>query len=104
MKTFYGGFIITDLKYKTRVETELVCHPLNGKHESFLDEICSIYIDSVQACSNELTAFYFKANFKRFSFDKQPVGVTTVNNILPSPYKEGSLRRLLRTPRHGRYR
>ena len=75
----------TDLKYKPHLETKHVCHPLNGKHECCLGEIYSMYIGSVQACSNELTAFYFKPNFKRFCFDKQPVGITTLNNILPSP-------------------
>ena len=88
-----GSENFTDLKYKPCLETEHVCHPLNAKHESCVEEIYSMYIGSVQACSNELTAFYLKQNFRHFSFDKQPVEVTTVNNILPSTYKEGSLKR-----------
>ena len=47
----------------------------------------------VQACSNEVTSFYFKPKSKRFAFDKQPLGIKTLNNILPSSYKEGSLKR-----------
>lgn len=66
VKKFHGGFPV--LKYKPRLETEHVCHPLNGKHESCLDETYSLYIGSVQACSNELTAFYLKPNFKVFFF------------------------------------
>ena len=51
LKTFHGAF--TDLKYKPRLDSEYACHPLNGKHESCLDEIYSMYIGSVEACSNE---------------------------------------------------
>ena len=91
VKKFHDGFPV--LKYKPRLETEHVCHPLNGKHESWLDETYSLYIESVQACSNELTAFYLKPNFKVFFFfDKKPVGIETLNNIIPPPYKEGSLK------------
>ena len=38
----------------------------------------------VQVYSNEVTAFYVKPNSKRFAFDKQPVGINMLNNILPS--------------------
>ena len=51
-----------------------------------------MYLGLVQACSNEVTTFYFNPNSKRFAFDKQPVRINTLNNILSSPCKEGSLR------------
>ena len=54
------------------------------------DTLCTGF---VQACSNEVTSFYTKPKSKRFAFDKQPVGIKTPNNILPSPYNEGSLKR-----------
>ena len=47
----------------------------------------------VQACSNEVTSFYFKPKSRRFAFDKQPLGIKTLINILPWPYKEESLKR-----------
>ena len=76
MKTFHGhGF--TYLKYKARL-VKHVCHPVNGKHECCLDEIYNLYLGLVQACSNKVTAFYFKPNSKRFAFDKQPVGINTL--------------------------
>ena len=43
----------------------------------------------LQDCSNEVTSFYSE----RFAFRKQPLGIKTLNNILPPPYKEGSLKR-----------
>ena len=75
VKTFYGGF--TDLKYEPRL-VKHVSHPLDGKHKRCLDEIYYMFLGSVQACSNEVTAFYFKPNSKRFAFDKQPVGINTL--------------------------
>ena len=51
-----------------------------------------MYLGLVQAYSNEVTAFYFKPNSKCFAFDKQPVGINTINNILPSLCKEQALR------------
>ena len=53
-----------------------------------------MYLGLVQASSNEVTVFYFKPNSKRFAFAKQPVGINTLNNILLSPRKEGSLKRM----------
>ena len=47
----------------------------------------------VQACSYKVIALHFKPKSKRFAFDKQPVGIKTLNNILPSPFNEGSLKR-----------
>lgn len=43
-----------------------------------------MYVVLVQAYSNEVTAFYVKPNSKRFAFDKQPVGINMLNNILLS--------------------
>ena len=44
------------------------------------------------AYSNEVTAFYFKPNSKRFAFDKQPVAINTLNNVLPSLCKEAGFK------------
>ena len=54
-----------------------------------------MYLGLMQAFSNEvtLTAFYFKPNSKRFAFDKEPVGINTLNNILPSLCKEAGFKR-----------
>ena len=47
----------------------------------------------VQACSNEVTSFSLKPKSNRFAFHKEPLGTKTLNNILPSPCKEGSFKR-----------
>lgn len=52
-----------------------------------------MYLGLVQAYPNEVTAFYLKPNSKRFAFDKQPVGINTLNNILPSQCKEAGFKR-----------
>ena len=80
IKAFHGGLI--DWKYEPRL-VKHVCHPLNGKHECCLNEIYNMCTGLVQACSNEVTSFYFKPKSKRFAFDKQPLGIKTLNNILP---------------------
>ena len=69
VKTCHGGF--TDWKYEPRLEKH-VCHPLKGKHECCLDEIYNMCTGLMQACSSEVTSFYFNPKSKRFAFDKQP--------------------------------
>ena len=69
VKTFHGGFI--DWKYEPRL-VKHVCHPLKGKHECCLDEIYNMCTGLVQACSSEVTSFYFNPKSKRFAFHKQP--------------------------------
>ena len=85
VKTFHGGF--PDWKYEPRL-VKHVCHALNGKHECCLDEIYKKCTGLVQACSTEVTLFYFKPKSKRFAFNKHPLGIKTLNYILPWPYKE----------------
>ena len=81
MKTFHGG--LTDLKYERRV-LKHVCHPLNGKHECCLVEIYHMYLGLVQDYSNKVTAFYFKLNCKRFTFDEQPLRINTLKVVHPA--------------------
>ena len=69
-----------------------VCHPLHEKHESCLVELYKLYLGLVLSISIEVTAFYFKPNAKRFVYDKQPVGINTLNAILPSMYEEASFK------------
>ena len=88
-KTFHGG--LTDLKYEPRV-VKHVCHPLNEKHECCLAELYRMYIGLVQSIPSEVTAFCFKPNSKRLAYDKQPVGIHTLNTILPSMYKEAGFK------------
>ena len=38
-------------------------------------------------------AFYFKPNAKKFSFDKCPVGINSLNKILPDLCKAAGVRR-----------
>ena len=88
-KIFHGG--LTDLKYEPRV-VKHVCHSLNEKHECCLVELYLMYIGLVQSISREVTAFYSQPNSKSLAYDKEPVGINTLNAILPSMCKEAGFK------------
>ena len=51
------------------------------------------YIGLVSENAKEVNAFYFKPNCKKFSFDKAPVGINTLNSILPEMCEKAGLKR-----------
>ena len=79
-KTYHGG--LCDLKYVPRV-VKHVCHSIEEKHEPCLVEIFRLYVGLVETHAKEVTAFYFEPSKTRFAFDKAPVGINSLNKILP---------------------
>ena len=79
-KTYHGG--LCDIKYVPRV-VKHVCHSIEEKHEPCLVEIFRLYVGLVETHAKEVTAFYFKPSKTRFANDKAPVGINSLNKILP---------------------
>ena len=83
-KTYHGG--LKDLKHTPRV-VKHVCCVENGDVGHFL---CLVhcytkYLGSVEALTKEIEAFYFKPNVNGnvIRYQRSPVGVNTLNKILP---------------------
>ena len=79
-KTYHGG--LCDIKYVPRM-VRPVCHSTEEKQEPCPVEIFRFYIGLVESHAKEVTAFYFKPSKTKFSFDKVPVGINSLNKILP---------------------
>ena len=77
---FHGG--VSDLKYIPRT-VEHICHEEGVKHEPCLVEIYRFYIGLVEVFGKNGNAFYFKASKAKFGFEKVPVGINTLNKVLP---------------------
>ena len=60
-----------------------VCHSIEEKHEQCLVEIFRLYTGLVETHAKEVTAFYLKPSKTRFAFEKVPVGINSLNKILP---------------------
>ena len=52
-----------------------------------------LYIGLVEIFGKGMKAFYFKPNAKKFSFDKCPVGINSLNKILLDMCKATGVRR-----------
>ena len=89
-KTYHGG--LCDLKYVPRV-VKHVCHSVEEKHEPCLVEIFRLYIGLVETRAKEVSAFYFKPSKTKFSFDKVPVGINSLNKILPEMCEAAGFKR-----------
>ena len=91
-KTYYGG--ICDLKYVPR-KVKHVCHSIGEKHESSrcLVEIYTLYIGLVETHAKAVTAFYFKPSTRRLAFEKVPVGINSLNKILPEMCESAGFKR-----------
>ena len=89
-KTFHGGLL--DLKYEPRVVRH-ICHEVGEKHDPCLVDMYRLYVGLVECIGKDMEAFYFRPNAKKFSFDKSPVGVNTLNQILPTMCKAAGLKR-----------
>lgn len=57
-----------------------------------LVDMYRLYIGLVKVFGKGTGAFYFKPNAKKFSFDKCPVGINTLNEILPDMCKAGGVK------------
>ena len=77
---FHGG--VSDLKYIPRT-VKHICHEEGVKHEPCLVEIYCFYIGLVEVFGKNGNAFYYKASKAKFGFEKVPVGINTLNKVLP---------------------
>ena len=82
-KTFHGG--LKDLKYKPREVRHVCCTNDSTNHYPCLFECYTKYFAMVEKSANEIDALYLKPNPnpKVFSFHKAPLGINTLNRILP---------------------
>ena len=81
-KTFHGG--LRDLKNTPRV-TKHVCHEIGRDHQRCLVKLYKLCIEKVQNHAKTVEAFYFKPhrNETVFDYKKSPLGVHSLNKILP---------------------
>ena len=80
---FYGG--LKDLKYSPRVIRHLCCPSDNSDHFPCLVNCYAKYLESVKSLSVKTDGFYFRPNSDsaKFCFDNVPVGMNSLNKILP---------------------
>jgi hypothetical protein len=84
---------LSDLKYVPRV-TKHVCHSIGTKHlQPCLVEIFILYIGLVESQAKRINAFYFKPCKSKFSYEKVPVGINTLNTILPEMCEAAGVKR-----------
>lgn len=79
-KTYHGG--LCDIKYVPRV-VKHVRHSTKEMHEPCLVMIFRLYIGLVETHAKKGTAFYFKPLKTKFKFNKVPVGINSLNKVLP---------------------
>ena len=83
-KTYHGG--LKDLKYKPRVVKHVCCKEnCELGHSRCLVECYKKYLEHIKTLSEEIDAFYFKPSLDEtvFSYHRSPVGINTLNKILP---------------------
>lgn len=79
-KTFHGG--IADMKKKPRI-TKHVSHESGTKHDRCLFEIYKRYFALVSKLKSKTKAFYFQPFDNKFEFKDCPIGIHSLNKILP---------------------
>ena len=77
---YHGG--LCDLKYVRRIIRH-VCNFIREKHVPFLVEFLVFYIDSGESHAKEINALYLKPRKSRLAFNNIPVGINTLNMVLP---------------------
>ena len=90
LRRFTGVFL--DLKYESRV-LKHICHEVSQKHDPCLVDMYRLHIGLVEIFGKGMRAFCFKPNAKKFSFDKCPVGINSLNKTLPDICKAAGVRR-----------
>ena len=89
-KTFHGG--VSDLKYIPKT-VKHICHEEGVKHEPRLVEIYRLYIGLLEVFGKNGNAFYYKASKAKFGFEKVPVGINTLNKVLPDLCEAAGVKR-----------
>lgn len=80
-KTFHGG--LKDLKYTPRVIKHVCCRVENLEHFPCTVNCYSLYLEKIKSLAEEIDAFYFKPHPNEFIYMKVPIGINTLNKILP---------------------
>ena len=89
-KTFHGG--VSDLKYIPRT-VKHICHEEGVKREPCLVETYRLYIGLEEVFAKNGNAFYYKASRAKFGFEKVPVGINTLNKVLPDLCEAAGVKR-----------
>ena len=92
-KTYHGG--LKDLKYKPRVIKHVCCTDKDPNHQPCIVNCFATYLEKVKHLAAGTEAFYFKANPNPqvFAFCNSPIGINTLNKILPDLCEEAGLER-----------
>lgn len=78
---------------KSLLYTVHICHEEAVKHEPCLVEIYRLYIGLVEVFAKNGNAFYYKASKAKFGFEKVPVGINTLNKVLPDLCEAAGVKR-----------
>jgi hypothetical protein len=89
-KTNHGG--LNNLRYEPRY-VKHICHKIGESHEPCLAEYYRLYIGLVESIGKGVSGFYFRPNRFALRFDKLPVGINTLNQILPDMCKAAGVAR-----------
>ena len=89
-KSFHGG--ICDLKYVPRAVTH-ICHERGQTHARCLVEVYRLYLGFCDFPCKMDKAFYFRPKKNRLGFDNVPVGINTLNQILPNMCSVAGIRK-----------
>jgi len=92
-KTYHGG--LKDLKYKPRVVKHVCCAGKDVNHQPCIVNCYATYMEKVKHLAKDIDAFYFKPNpnTQVFTFCSSPVGINTLNKILPNLCEKAGLER-----------
>ncbi|XP_031573097.1 zinc finger MYM-type protein 4-like [Actinia tenebrosa] len=92
-KTYHGG--LKDLKYKPRVVKHVCCAGKDANHQPCLVNCFATYMEKIKHLAKNIDAFYFKpnANTQDNTFCRSPVGINTLNKILPNLCEEAGMER-----------
>ena len=92
-KTYHGG--LKDLKYKPRVVKHVCCAGKEINHEPCIVNCYAIYMEKIKELAAHVEAFYFKPNVNSevLNFCQIPVGINTLNKVLPDLCSEAGLER-----------
>ena len=92
-KIYHGG--LKDLKYKPRVVKHVCCTGKDINHQPCIVNCYAIYMEKIKELAGHVEAFYFKPNpnSEVLKFCQMPVGINTLNKVLPDLCSEAGLER-----------
>lgn len=87
-KTYHGG--LKDLKYTPRVVNHICCPSEKAKNYPWLVSCYEKYLECIKPLSEKIDAFYFRPNRDKFCYEYAPVGINSLNKILPDELCKGA--------------